>query len=114
MAYLREVPSINEVYRRLENDEIPIAMILSMRERQSAVYRGTRNQIQNPNQLGWKICHKRPIGIRQRGNITQIPVSALETHFRLFLSPSNMFVVPLSLSGLGEIPHVSELMSQYL
>lgn len=113
-AYLREFLSINDVYRMLENDEIPIAMILGASERQRAVYKGIRSQIQNPNKLGWKICHKRPIGIRQRGSITQMPISLLEEHFRLFLSPSNMFVVPLPLSGLGEIPQVTEVMSRHL
>jgi len=114
MAYSGINPSIREMYKFIENDEIPIALALKKAEKEKAHYKGLRNTIANPNKLGWKVCHKEPIGLRLKGSITKMPINILKDHFRLFLSPSNMFLVPKILSGIGEIYQMTMTMKNKL
>ena len=58
------------------------------------------------NRLGWKICHIEAVSDRKRVAIEDSPVNRLEGAFRRLLSPGNMFLVPKSISGAGELPEV--------
>jgi hypothetical protein len=113
MAISGSCPLSEDLQRFINDDQIPVALAFKSAERRKATYTGRRNQMPNPNKLGWKICHKEAVGLKSRGSITKIPINDLETHFRLFLSPSNMFLVPKTLSGLGEIPHMVKAMQKY-
>ncbi len=50
--------------------------------------------------------HRSRVGPRQRVAIEDSPVNRLEGAFRRLLSPGNMFLVPNSTSGAGELPEV--------
>lgn len=113
-SYRASLPTIDDIHNLIKEDKIPIAMAFKREEKKKAVCKGLRSYIQNPNNLGWKICHKFPIGLKQSGRITEIPIEKLEIHFRYFMSPSNMFLIPKKLSGLGEIPKLAEIMKNYL
>ncbi len=56
------------------------------------------------NTLGFKLCHIEEIGLNTRTPIEEIGITALEAHFIKMNNPKNMFLVPLELSGLGEVP----------
>ena len=58
------------------------------------------------NRSGWKICHIEAVSDRKRVAIEDSPVNRLEGAFRRLLSPGNMFLVPKSISGAGELPEV--------
>ncbi|MFX1298321.1 MAG: hypothetical protein ACFFD2_26135 [Promethearchaeota archaeon] len=101
--------NLDNIRAMFERKTIPIAMALSKKEKQETNYNNIKNYI-DINKLGWKLCHIQPVGLRKRISFNQLPIKTLEEHFRNFLSPSNMFLVPKKMSGLGEIPHIIEYM----
>lgn len=98
-------PTLADVARMIEGDEIPVAMALGKDERLRARYTCNRNQV-NLNTLGWKVCHIRPVGLRSRGDIRTMSLTDLKQHFVDYVSPANMFLVPKIWSGLGEMPEM--------
>ena len=60
------------------------------------------------NKFGWKVCHINPVSDRGRYDIATAPTHLLEGEFRRFLSPRNIFLIPKSISGAGELPEVVE------
>lgn len=100
-AGLRMAPT--DVRDALASDRIPMAMVMDSRMREEARYRCSRISGPSPNVLGWKLCHKRQVRLRGRGPVETRPIELLREHFIDFLSPSNMFLVPLNLGGLGEL-----------
>lgn len=87
-------PTLADVYRSIESNDIPVAMIVSRAERQLATLTGARTRSENLNAAGRKLAHIKPIGLRRAVALADVPIERLREHFRLFLSPSNMFVVP--------------------
>ena len=109
-AFSGHCPTIEDIHELIESDSIPIAMILKKSERENAEFKGQRASIQNPNQLGWKVCHIEPVKMKARGDLADRDIDILENHFRNFLSPSNMFLVPKALAGFGEFDSLIQLM----
>ncbi len=106
LALEGKCPSLGEIRDLLKQDKIPVAMVLKREERKRARFTCTRATFCDLNKEGWKVCHKRPVGIKQRSSIAKIHFDVLANHFRLFLAPSNMFLVPKVMAGLGELPHI--------
>ena len=109
-AYEGAMPSIGDIRSLVQQRALPVALALKAGERVLAEFRGLRGGFKNPNDLGWRVCHKQAVGIRQRGLLAELPIRELEQHFRHFLSPSNLFLVPKSLAGLGELLHMCTAM----
>ena len=109
-AYAGTRLSIEDIRGFVERRELPIALVLKATERPLAQFKGLRGGFENPNDLGWRVCHKHPVGIRQRGALAELPIAELEQHFRHFLAPSNMFLVPKTLGGLDELLHMCAVM----
>ena len=97
-------PNLTEIHDMLRKRQIPMAMIMGPVERESATYHGLRREVSNPNAHGWKVCHKDGVRLNGRGDIKAVPIALLQAHFKRFLAPSNMFLVPKVLAGLGELP----------
>ena len=87
----------------LAADQIPVAMVFLKEEIKIAHYKCAR-QPENLNRRGWKICHIDRVGIGYKGIRTNIPIDDLKEHFRKYMSPENMFLVPKVWSGLGDMP----------
>lgn len=102
--------SIEDIRGLIKRRELPVALALKTSERPLAEFRGLRSGFENPNDLGWRVCHKHPVGIRTRGSLGSLPIDEIHRHFRHFLSPSNMFLVPKTLGGLGELLHMCAVM----
>jgi hypothetical protein len=104
LAYSYECPSVSDIDGLL--GEIPIAFPnLTAVEKARSTYQCTPNQMSNPNDPNkreWKVCHKTKLG-RLPGEIEQVPIQNIEKHFLRFISPSNIFLVPKKLAGLGEL-----------
>lgn len=78
-------------------------------EKETATYQKTLSASE-VNQAGWKVCHIDPIGLKKRGAPGTSELSEIKDHFIKFMSPSNMFVVPLSHKALGELPEMINAM----
>lgn len=97
-------PSLDEVPDLLTTGRLPVAMALGGgSEKASAVFRGLLGRCPNTGAAGWKLAHLESVGLGGRGEIAGYGPEAIERHFRLFLSPSNMFVVPAEWGGLAEV-----------
>lgn len=89
-------------------------MIVDPEMRARAHYKCSMATVANPNTLGWKVCHRRKLALPGRGSVKQRNIVDLQSHFRDFVAPSNMFLVPNVLSGLGELPHFIEAVADNL
>lgn len=99
-------PSIDEIVAAFKGDGMPVAMAMSATEAHQARYKKKSKVDRELNSMGWKVCHARGVGIRTPGPIAEMPISALTEHFRAFLDPGNMFLVPKVWAGFGELPEV--------
>ncbi len=105
LAFGKTKPLLEDIRSYLQRDEIPVAMVVDREMVARSRYRCSKVAVPNPNKLRWKVCHRRKVALRGRGPVNQRSIDHLQAHFRDFLSPSNMFLVPLTLAGLGELPH---------
>ena len=112
LAYAREKPSIEDILSFLGRDKIPISMVVDRQMKARSRYLCSKVSVPNPNKLGWKVCHIKKVGLGGRGTVKEKPIHILQSHFRTFLAPSNMFLVPLVLGGLGELPQFIEAMAR--
>ena len=101
-------PSIEDVQGYFDRDQIPVAMVIDREMIARSRYKCSRVTVANPNVLRWKVCHVRKVALRGRGPVKQRDITHLQSHFRDFLAPANMFLVPLALGRLGELPHFVE------
>jgi hypothetical protein len=101
-------PDLEDVRSCLSKDQIPVAMILKKAEKELAQLTCTRVADFSLNHLGWKLAHIEGVGLNDRMAITEQPIEVLKRHFMRLMSPANMFLMPLTLEGLAEIPVVIE------
>ncbi|MHC2069405.1 hypothetical protein ACYFX5_18170 [Bremerella sp. T1] len=106
LALQGKCPTINEIQELINADRIPVAMILKSIERNRATYRYSLSRTENLNRVGWKLAHIEPIGLKKQCDLREIKISILKEHFMRFMHPKNMFLVPKSWAGLGEIPEM--------
>jgi hypothetical protein len=86
-------PSLKEVEHLQREDRIPVARDFGQAECRRALYRCRDKS--KLNESGWRLCHIKQVGIDERTAL-DMPLEELHRHFRLFMSPSNMYVVPAS------------------
>lgn len=106
-----ERPTVADLLAALESGEWPVVFALSKAEAAKLPrYRGIMARSRRGKALnvsGWKVCHILGVAEGSRGcDLEALSVDALVEHSRRFLSPSNMFVVPNSHAGFGELPEV--------
>jgi hypothetical protein len=111
-AFSGDLPSLPHIRHALEADSIPVAMVADREMTIRSRYKCCQVATPSPNSLGWKVCHKQPVGLQGRSSIRHRPLPDLQEHFRQFLSPSNIFLVPLCLGGLGELRHLIEAINR--
>lgn len=109
-AIAGQTPTVAQLLAALECGEWPVMFIASKAETAALPrYRGILSRSamgKTLNDAKWKVCHIHPVGLRSRTQIESFPLEALLEHCRRLLSPSNMFVVPTSHGGFGELPEV--------
>jgi hypothetical protein len=113
-AILGKKPSLEEIKSQIEADAIPVAMILKSAEKPNAKYRCTLGRVVNPNSFGWKVAHVEPVGLSTKVPLVSISESQLFEHFHKLMNPRNMFLVPTSYAGMGEIPEFCEAIRELL
>lgn len=107
LALSGKCPTLGEVRAALDADQLPVAMALHKKEKRKARFRCTRAKGAKLNRLGWKVAHIQDVGLGQL-KLESAPIERLVEHFLCFLSPTNMFVVPLKWAGIAELPEVIE------
>jgi hypothetical protein len=104
LAYADVCPTLAEVQGMFVADQIPIAMVIKREEKLNARYRCVRHTIAGPNSMGWKVAHINDVGLGHTADLESVDLSQLIGHFKRFLSPSNMFLVPKDYAGVAETP----------
>jgi hypothetical protein len=99
-----QTPELKDIKTWVAGDQIPVAMILKPAEQKVARYKCTLRKVSSPQSAGWKTAHIEGIGLSDRTAASDINEATLREHFRKFMSPSNMFVIPLKHGGLAELP----------
>ena len=107
-AYAGQTYALADITQMLAADKIPFAYATKSAEKILMKFRCTLGAIDNVNKCGWKLCHIDDIGLSTRTAIAQLPLATVVEHFKLFIRPSNHFVVPLPWSGLGEVKEFIE------
>jgi hypothetical protein len=111
LALQGECPTLDDIRALFAADRVPVCMAMSGTERLNAKYRCNRQKI-NLNTLGWKVCHRERVGER-RPQISELASwERITSHFRRFVSPANMFLVPKKWAGLGELMNVINVFGQ--
>ena len=108
LAFQERLFSLGDIEDLIKRDEIPFAFATSAVDKEQMTYKRTVAPSENLNKLGWKLCHIDPVGLRSREPIEKIAIGTLKDQFRLLLKPSNMFLIPIEWSGLGELQEVIE------
>jgi hypothetical protein len=108
LAERGDKPTLSQVRQALESDAIPFAMaIKAINKSQTKYFCNLAKLPDNPNNRDWKVGHIMPVGMNLRGNLNDLPIRSLQTHFLNLMSPRNMYVVPKSWAGLSEIEPVN-------
>jgi hypothetical protein len=107
-AYTGHRYTLANIRDMLGRDVIPFAYATKAAEKAQMKFRCTLAGADNVNKCGWKLCHVYDIGLSTRTPVSLVPLETLVRHFKLFMKPSNHFVVPLAWSGLGEVREVIE------
>lgn len=103
-------PSLIDIPEHLDDGTIPLAMIQKSIEKNNAHYPGVLKNESNLNKPGWKLAHIENVGLRSRMQSSKLPIEKLVEHFRLFMSPANMFLIPLKWAGMAEVESFVESM----
>jgi hypothetical protein len=88
------VPEIEYIIKNYLS-EIPISIL----ERR-------RYKLRDLNSEGWKVCHIDSVSCPKAKKIAAFPLEKIADGFKRFLSPRNMFLIPKSFSGAGELEEV--------
>ena len=96
-------PSLDQIRSDVESRAIPVAMILKKHERVGCT-RGRALTHRPLNDNGWKVCHIDPVRLRSNKDMGEIPMGVIRESFERLLDPGNMFLIPKTWAGLGELP----------
>ena len=104
-------PSKKKIHEMIA--DIPVAMALRKSEKKKCKYNAkSEREINNKD---WKLCHTEDIRLKNAHGkkLEDVDLEALKEHFRLFLSPRNMFLVPKKHSGIGELKEMRKAVKRY-
>ena len=101
LALNEESVTLDCVKDRIDRKEIPVAQTLSKIEKEKAEYKCLIGKW-SLNARGWKVAHIKPVALG-RVNLNNLSSPKLNEHFKRFIDPGNMFVVPKELAGFAEL-----------
>ena len=96
------MPSPEDLVHVVE-DEIPVAMILTGKEREAAAHPRALDTSRSTAAVGWKLCHIDGVVPARRTRPDRLRLEELRGTCRRLVDPNNMFLVPKEYGGLGEI-----------
>ena len=92
--------TISQIKELLSQKELPIVFMATKEVKANAKYKKTLGSYALS---GWKLCHIQPVGFNTNKNIEDLEISDIEDHFKKYVNPKNMFVLPKEIGYLGEI-----------
>lgn len=95
-------PTPDQLARAVE-EEMPVAMILTAKERNTAKHPRALDTSRSTASVGWKLCHIDGVMPKPRVRADKLTVGGLRDTCRRLVDPNNMFLVPKQYGGLGEI-----------
>ena len=110
LALNGEVKSVSEIKQALLDDKVPISFAIKEEDKSKIIYRQTLSEY-SINKLGWKLCHKDRVGIGNNEDPKTMNIDTVIDRFKNLMKPSNFFLIPLELGGLGELDEfIKEIM----
>lgn len=94
-----KVFSISQIKQLFESDEIPVMFIATKSLKENAKYKKALGNMLS----GWKICHIQPVGFNDKRPIEELGIEEIKSHFKKYVNPNNMFILPKEIGYLGEI-----------
>lgn len=92
--------TLSRIKDLLSQNELPMVFIVTKEIKDKAKYTEPLGKFAMPE---WKLCHIQPVGFNTNTSIEGLEISDIENHFRKYLNPNNMFVLPKEIGYLGEI-----------
>ena len=92
--------SLSQIKELLRQKELPMVFSATKDIKAKAKYTKPLGSYALPN---WKLCHIQPVGFNTNTSIEDLEISDIEDHFRKYVNPNNMFVLPKEIGYLGEI-----------
>ena len=89
--------TLSQIKNLLSQNELPMVFIVTKEIKDKAKY------TKPSGDFDWKLCHIQPVGFNTNTSIEGLEISDIENHFRKYLNPNNMFVLPKEIGYLGEI-----------
>lgn len=110
LALNGEVKSVSEIKQALLDDKVPISFAIKKEDKSKIIYRQTLSEY-SINKLGWKLCHKDRVGIGNNEDPKTMNIDTVIDRFKKLMKPSNFFIIPKKLGGLGELDEfIKEIM----
>ncbi len=110
LALNGEVKSVSEIKQALLDDKVPISFAIKEEDKSKIIYRQTLSEY-SINKLGWKLCHKDRVGIGNNEDPKTMNIDTVIDRFKKLMKPSNFFIIPKKLGGLGELDEfIKEIM----
>lgn len=108
------VPTLTDIRAMFEGGRMPLAMAFKKSEKEAVKYTtGGLRKALRPNAQGWKVCHIDPVSPTSDRKIEELDLEFLHKHFRRFLRPANMFLIPKRLGGVGEVDVFVDQIKQF-
>ncbi len=95
-----KVFTLSDIKELLQNNELPMVFMTTKEIKAKAKYTKPLGSYALSN---WKVCHIQPVGFNTNTSIEDLEISDIEDHFRKYVNPNNMFVLPKEIGYLGEI-----------
>ena len=92
--------TLAQIKELLSRNELPMVFMSTKEIRANAKY---TKQLDRYALSGWKLCHIQPVGFNTNTSIENLEISDIEDHFRKYVNPNNMFILPKEIGDLGEI-----------
>lgn len=92
--------TVSQIKELLRQNELPVVFMATKEIQAKAKY---TKPLGSYALSDWKLCHIQPVGFNTNTNIEDLEISDIEDHFRKYVNPNNMFVLPKEIGYLGEI-----------
>lgn len=96
----RTVFTLSQIKELLNQKELPMVFMATKEIKANAKYTQPLGRYALSD---WKLCHIQPVGFNTNTSIEDLEISDIEDHFRKYVNPNNMFVLPKEIGYLGEI-----------
>ena len=83
--------TLSQIKELLSQKELPVVFMATKDIKAKAKY---TKPLGSYALSDWKLCHIQPVGFNTHTSIEDLEISDIEDHFRKYVNPNNMFVLP--------------------